>query len=500
MKQSALLVGFVLTASVAAAACSSGPDETLSPLSSEGPQSNPPNSAKAGSNDPRDPNVEALPDLLENLPTGTEQLSKVCARGQRDAVTKALCANPTLSSIEQLQEALGLGFDDRSATGDNGVNGNPGFALLGHSTSLVAREISAINPRAFVFTPPPGQPTRLPGYTVMGFARGEPFVEIAAEDPNSRKLTFYLFRFNIACEESHTCKPGDTLTPAIEKNWKGWSLYDDEDLKNSLADCRHCHQPGGPSTKPMLRMQELADPWTHWFRSDRPGGLALFQDFLRAHGDQEDYAGIPAAVLQKADGRAMEDLVRGQGFGAQPNLFDSEQIETEVLSSSSLQPQINNPMGKSSTWQRLYDASVAGQFIPPPYHDVKVTDPDKLAFVTDAYKKFSAGSLKATELPDIRRVFLDDALASLSFFPKQNATGKEVLVQTCAQCHNPRLDQSISRARFDITRLDTMSAADKANAINRLRLPTSNRLHMPPGLMRNLSDEARDAAIAELSK
>ena len=60
---------------MAAAACSAGPDESLSPLSSEGPQSNPPNSAKPGSNDPHDPNVEALPDLFENLPTGQEQLS-----------------------------------------------------------------------------------------------------------------------------------------------------------------------------------------------------------------------------------------------------------------------------------------------------------------------------------------------------------------------------------------------------------------------------------------
>ena len=94
----------------------------------------------------------------------------------------------------------------------------------------------------------------------MGFARGEPVVEIAAEDPNRRTLQFYLLKFELACEATKTCVPGDQLTPAIEKNWKSWTLYQDEDLKNTIVDCRHCHQPGGPSTKPMLRMQELQGP------------------------------------------------------------------------------------------------------------------------------------------------------------------------------------------------------------------------------------------------
>lgn len=487
--------------SVCAAACSSEEEDLQFGGSSKpSDQKYPENAAPPGSNDPRDPKLEALPDMFENLPTGKEQLDRVCARGARDKVTTALCKGPSITSIDQLLSALGLGFEDRTASGDNGVNGNPGFALLGHSSSLVAREISAINPRAFVFTPPPGQPQRMPGYVVVGFARGESFAEIAAEDPNTRTLTFYLFKFQIPCEETHSCKPGDTLTPAVERSWKGWTLYDDEDLKNSIADCRHCHQPGGPSAPKILRMQELEDPWTHWFRNDRPGGIALFQDFLRAHGDKEDYGGIPAAVLQKADGRAMEDLVKGQGFAAQPNLFASEQIEEEVLASSSVQPQINTPSGKSPTWQRLFDAAVAGQFIPPPYHDVKVTDPDKLQFVTDAYKKFLGGATPASELPDLRRVFLDEALEDMTMLPKKGLSGKQVLVQTCAQCHVPTLDQSISRAKFDVTRLDAMSKADKQNAINRLKLPASNRLHMPPGIMRNLTPEAEAAAIAELSK
>lgn len=497
MKQKSLAFAFALAGAIAAAACSSADDGDLASGGSAAPAPG----APAGSNDIHDPEVEVLPDAFASLTKGPEQLSKVCARGQQDKVTKALCGSArSITSVEDLQQALGLNFKDRSNGAANGVNGNPAFALLGHSSSLVAREVSAINPRAFVFTPPPGGPQRMPGFVVMGFTRGEPFVEIAAEDPNSRKLSFYLVKFEPACEASHSCKPGDLLTPAVEKNWKSWTLYQDEDLTNTIVDCKHCHQPDGPSSKPMLRMQELKDPWTHWMRNDRPGGVALMQDYLRAHSGAEDYFGIPASLIQEADGRAMEDFVVGQGFGNQPNIFDSKRIESEVMSSSSQQPVLNDPKGQSSTWQRLYDAAASGQFIPPPYHDVKVTDPDKLAFATDSYRAVAEGKAPASGLPDIRRVFLDSALEEMSMRPKASATGKEILVQACAQCHNGRLDQSLSRAKFDATKLDSMSAAAKSAAIARLELPSNDIKHMPPALFRSLPEAALKKAIDELSK
>ena len=497
MKQKTLVLGFALGLALAAAACSGGDDEALA-HEEEGEAPNTRPSAPAGSNDPRDPLLEVLPDALAGLEKGAAQLAKVCARGQRDKVTNALCGTGrSITSIEELQAAVGLGFKDRSEDARNGGNGNPAFALLGHSTSLVMREVSAINPRAFVFTPPPGRAQRLPGFVVMGYARGEPFVEIAAEDSNTRAISFYLVKFDLACEADHTCKPGDLLTGAAEKNWKSFTLYQDEDLKNTIVDCRHCHQPGGPSTKPMLRMQELRDPWTHWFRNDRPGGVALIQDYLRAHGDKEDYFGIPAGIIQAADGRAMEDFVVGQGFQNQPNFFDSKRIESEVQQSSEQQPEINNPRGTSSTWDRLFQASTSGQFIPVPYHDVKVTDPEKLAFATAGYQKFLDGG-PASGLPDIRRVFLEEALEEMSMRPKAEASGEEILVQACAQCHNARLDQSLSRAKFDVGQLGTMTPAAKALAIARMKLPASDRLHMPPAMFRTLPEAALNKAVDAL--
>jgi mono/diheme cytochrome c family protein len=463
-------------------------------------------------NDPRVTEKEGIPDPLEGLLRGAAQNDALCARAGAmtegnpnfNAVTNAICKEKRpITSIAELQLALGLDFKRADAQGTNGSNNNPGFALLGHSSSLVARGVSAINPRAFIFSAPPGRPVRIPAFVVMGFARGEPFVEIAAEQATpppgtTGKISFYLFKFDLACEAGHSCKNQDLLTPAIEKDWKGFSVYDDEDLKNTLVDCRHCHQPDGPSSKMMLRMQELEDPWTHWFRRDRPGGLTLMQDYFRAHGEEESYGGIPGPLIQKADGRALEDLVKGQGFGSQPNGFNSRQIEDEVELSSSSQPEINTPAGRSAAWDALFARSFAGDAIPVPYHDVKVTDPNKLQFATDEYKKFKAG--QSSELPDIRRVFLDDALEAMTFLPKAGASGREVLVQTCAQCHNPKLDQSITRAKFDVTRLDSMTRAEKDLAIARLKMGSANRLRMPPVTIRSLPDDARVAAIEYLEK
>ena len=351
MTRSSFILGLILTATTLAAACTTEEATRRPRKGAVRKQTDPETGAELPDfNDPRVKEKEGVPDALEGLARGKDQNDALCARAGEmvdtnpnfNAVTNALCKERRpINSLSDLQLALGLDFKRKDGQGTNGSNDNPGFALLAHSSSLVAREVSAINPRAFIFSAPAGQPTRIPAFVVMTFARGETFVEIAAEQarpPNGRtgKISFYLFKFDVACELAHTCTNGDLLTPAIERDWKGFSVYDDEDLKNTLLDCRHCHQPDGPGTPMMLRMQELEDPWTHWFRSDRPGGITLLQDYFRAHGDQEEYGGIPGALIVKSDGRALEDLVKGQGFGNQPNAFDSRRIEDEIERSSSL--------------------------------------------------------------------------------------------------------------------------------------------------------------------
>ena len=268
MIRSALLFGLLLSATAVAAACSSSDTSHTVNAAAKRTTTDPTTGqALPDYNDPHTTALEGLPDPLAELPKGSAQSSALCARAGTmvdsnanfNAVTSMLCKDgKTLTGIADLQQALGLAFAKTDASGTNGSNGNPGFALLANSTALNARDVSAINPRAFVFSPPPGQPVAIPGFVVMGFVRGEPYIEIAAQSPKAgNKLSFYLLKFDLACGSN--CANGDLLTPSTEKNWQSYTVYDDEDLKNTLMDCRHCHQPDASGAK-TLRMQELADP------------------------------------------------------------------------------------------------------------------------------------------------------------------------------------------------------------------------------------------------
>jgi hypothetical protein len=160
------------------------------------------------------------------------------------------------------------------------------------------------------------------------------------------------------------------------------------------------------------------------------------------------------------------------------------------------QPASNVPAGTSATWQKLYANSKAGLDIPPPYHDIKVTDPTKLATMTTAYQAFLNGTMPASQLPDIRNVFLDSALSDLSFQPAAGLDGNTILVQMCQQCHNSKLDQTETRERFRVDQLAQMTAQEKQLAIHRITLPDGVFRKMPPPRFRQLSP----ADIAAVTK
>jgi len=67
-----------------------------------------------------------------------------------------------------------------------------------------------------------------------------------------------------------------------------------------------------------------------------------------------------------------------------------------------------------------------------------------------------------------------------------------VVLQACGQCHNARLDQTLSRASFRAD-LDGMTRAAKDTAIARLKLPLRNPLAMPPPLLRVLTPKPANA-------
>jgi len=449
-------------------------------------------------NDPADAHAE----LCDHDPSDTT------FPANEDRITKAFCQDaqggtvPTPHGLNDLLALFGLSFTD--PIGDNGTGGNPAFAILGHSSALTAREVSSIAPTAFVFTPLLADGTPPPDFIFLAYDPGESFVEVAAYSPADMAVDFYLVMFDKDCTSAPGgCTPEDMLTPNQTTGWSNVRAYESTTaLNDTIADCRECHIGAGHDNPVggdnlILRMQEIEAPHTHWFSSSTTGGASLLADFHAAHGTAENYGPIPSAMIDKSDPDLMAAFITAAGFGDQPNPFPSEQVETEVVQVAPLQPQANVPMGWSSTWASVYQQGASGQAIAAPYHDVKVTDPDTLATMTAAYQAWLGG---APLTVDIRDVLLESGFADMGFAPKPGLDGAALLAQQCEQCHNSRLDPTITRDRFLVDQLAQMSRAEKDLAIARLQTPTDTRLTMPPPLFRLPSDADRTLMIAELQK
>lgn len=234
-------------------------------------------------------------------------------------------------------------------------------------------------------------------------------------------------------------------------------------------------------------MQELRVPWNHWFASNFttvPNNRDA--DFFAAHGEAA-YANVPPAFI--ASPQELESFLSVNGHAPQPNEYASDAINTELQQTSS-----------SPTWNTIYERAVAGLAIPPPYFGADQTDPAKVAPMITAYRQVVGGFLPRDMLPDIRDVLLESALPAMSIHPKQGLDGRGILVHICSRCHNSRLDQTQSRANFNVETLDTLPRAIKDRAIERLQLAEDHPRKMPPVRFHVLSDAERALAIEELMR
>ena len=428
------------------------------------------------------------------LKRGEEQREQLCARGNRDSVTDLFCGSsaPGFTGLDELRRALGLSIEVDKL--------DRGFVLSGHSTSLVHRSVSAINPRIIFVRVNPD----LRDVTAMAFARGEQFSEVVVRNRTNGALQFYLLKFTQPCNaSSEGCLPGDLLTPETESGWTSLDVYGEEDLENTPLDCRVCHQAQGPGTRKIMRMQELQAPWNHWFYRLSEGGRALLEDYYAAKGD-EPFVGVEAQAIS----RSQPGLLAFTIFSIspqQPNEFESRPIQDEVVRSAAeqggKQPMDNTVPGYSETWSALYETAKRGEAISVPFYNVKVTDPDQLAAMTQAYSDYRDGTLPRRDLPDIRDVYPDDPelRAHMGLDTEPGLSGEEVLVQACGLCHNQRLDQTISRSRFDVD-LDLLDREAKDRAISRIGLPADDPGVMPPAVARQLSDQGRARLIELLER
>lgn len=409
-------------------------------------------------------------DYFEMLPKGGTQLAALCARGNQDRVSKFLCASPT-PSIAKLDDLLtGLKLKDPANLA------NMQFAITGHSSSLVMRRTTPLNPRAVILTP-----AGTADYTALGFVRGDHLAEIAAFDPIKQDINFFLVKYEKPCDPD--CPNSERYSPETETGWQNVTVYGDQDLKNTPLDCLQCHQPGGISAKRILRMQERVTPWTHWFRNNRPS-VALLNEFQAAHPN-EDYAGIPANLITNSDPAKLEKLVEGAGFTLQPNEFKTALIEQE---------------GRGPTWLALYANAMAGGAISVPFYMIDPADPAKLAAAATAYKAVIAGTSTPDTMPDMTDLFPDVELGDLGFRAGDGATTGAMVVQhRCGTCHNGTFP-GVTRNNFVVADFpNNLPAHMRDKILQRISLSKTSRLRMPPTMFSDLSDTQIELIRADLA-
>lgn len=447
-----------------------------------------------------EPGVGADADLYAGLPRGAASFDALCARGHADVVTERLCAHRDLRGFEDLQRAVGLAFVEGAG---NGTGKNPSFALLGHTTSLSMRAVSAINPRAFLFTSPAtvgrvGKPSPNPDFVALAFTRGESFVELVARDRATKELRFFLVVVEQACASREGgCTPFERFSPAAERDWSRVSVYDDGDLVNTVVDCLPCHQPHGPGTKRMLRMQELQLPWTHFFR-DGKDGEALVKAYYSAHDTSETYGGIPGFVMGNSQPSRLEGLVEHEGFRDQPNEFPTVAIARAMYAPDAVPSEV-------SEWIELDAERDARGLFPTPYASANASDATALGAMAHAYRTAMKDPEKASAFAAPIDLFRADARPMIGLEPRVAAgdvsprtRGEQVLRDLCVRCHNGHLDPSVSRARFDAEHLGDLSDEMRARVLERILLPASSKRHMPPARFGDLGDAEVAAVRAAL--
>jgi hypothetical protein len=438
--------------------------------------------------------ADAGPDAeVESHVDPSDARPEFCDRPGGDAVRSVFCADeqPSVGSLEDLMTLVKSNVATTGGNEDSGAGPETPLgtiryvALLGHSTALAGHLVSPINPRAIVL----GQGT------LLAYQRGVQRVELVTYTQDGTGVHFYLVTFEQACNaRKGGCSHGDLYTPRIETDWTHVAIRDEEDLKNTPLDCRQCHQRA--LDRGALLMRELESPWTHWFFPPHteitvPGvnGTALSQDYLDAKGD-EPYGGFPVDKVSLIAPFVLQTTVGP----SQPLMFNAPQISSERYPyGPDGYPAEAQP---SPTWERGYEAFKRGEQLALPYLETRATDPEKQAQLTAAYQRYRAGEISADELPDLSDIFPDDpsVRARIGLQTEPDATPVETLVHGCGSSHNDVLDQTISRARFnvDISRLDR---AELDTALKRLQLPRSAPGAMPPPEARQLDRGARERLI-----
>ncbi len=452
-------------------------------------------------------------DLFADLPAGEEQLQRFCKRGHSDRIAKRFCLDepPVVAGLVDLQRALGIAYVapnlhvTKNLSG-NAREGNPGFVFLGHTTSLTARMVSPINPRAIIFSPPahtatseyltPDEFEKNPSFVAMAFTRGEQIAELVDRDPKTGDLRFFVVRFEQTCNgRPDGCSSFDLFTPAVEKDWTGVTIYDDSDLENTPADCNVCHQPNGHGTPRLLLMQARRTPWTHFFRRNRDGGREQIRRYRLAHSESETYAGIPGSEILFSDPAQLEGLIENEGFIKQPIVLHAAAITQEIEDKK-----LKGTPVLSLAWQLEYKRALKGQIPGVQFPVVDFLDGSRLRRAAKAYRAAFAGRVDQAMTPYMGDLHRSEVRYRVNLAPKPGASGRAILVNTCRRCHNPTRNPKLSRARFDVDRIEQLPAEELERARERLVLAIDDPKRMPPARFGRLSEAEMVRVDAELAR
>ncbi len=206
--------------------------------------------------------------------------------------------------------------------------------------------------------------------------------------------------------------------------------------------------------------------------------------YYTAHPSTEAYGGIPGIAIGESAPTRLEGLVENEGFADQPNEFPTLKIAIE-LSAPRARPR------DSASWRALEAGALESGIFPIPFSRVSAADPSKVRVVAAAYKKavgLARRGESAPTLPIPEDLYDPDARVMAGVVPPEGATGKEIAERMCRRCHNGTLDQTVSRALFNVDALDTMSPDEIDKAIERMRLPETSRRKMPPVRAGSLDD------------
>lgn len=461
------------------------------------------------------PEYHASPESiwLEAIGKGPEQTARVCARGGQDPIALALCAQttPTIESLMDLHKVLGIPESPVQEQNNGRLPQQGAVRLIGmtaNSASLVSRSVSALNPRVVVGVVPDRSEQGSARQFAVGFVRGEPFAELAGYDDVLERINFYLLVFEPTCLDVR-CTPKELLTQSIEHGWRGWTLYQAEDLTNTPLDCLSCHQPDGADAPRRFLMRQLNNPWMHWMpqeprnvncgnRNQRNDGddedaaqasyvtPRLFDTFNRARVGEARYAGIELGTLgQVRAGRQLESFIQafesamGGGRGrltaggnaasvGESNVFPSRTVLSDSLCNNSQQ-----------AWTGYRDA-VRGGGRPVPFYMPDVLDPARRDEAASDYGGFLERNAEADEFHLLRDMMSETASEAIGYRPAAGASLEATLSQMCVRCHNDNTDPSLSRARFNAQSLDRLTPEEAAEVVERISLPPDSPLLMPP--------------------